>query len=119
MGLRNVWISTPSDGLIRADQVVGIEAHRTPELTGKISRWLLDVTLAVPAGSGNAESWDVAELHRTLAQSDTQPRDAPQELARTLDRLAERDEGGIVRVRTRNGSVRFEFTPFESEGDRD
>ncbi|NIJ12063.1 hypothetical protein FHU38_002407 [Saccharomonospora amisosensis] len=119
MGLKNVWISTLSDGLIRADQVVGIESHRTPELTGKVSRWLLDVTLAVPAGSGNTDGWDVAELHRTLAQSDTEPRGVPGELARTLDRLGEEDEGGVLSVVARDGALRLEFTPFEQERDRD
>ncbi|EHR51185.1 hypothetical protein SacmaDRAFT_2948 [Saccharomonospora marina XMU15] len=119
MGLKNVWISTLSDGLIRGDQVVGIESHRTPELTGKVSRWLLDVTLAVPAGSGNADGWDVAELHRTLAQSDTEPRSAPSELARTLHRLGEDDEAGVLRAVTRDGSLRLEFTPFDNDRDRD
>ena len=30
MGLTNVWVQTQSDGLVRADQVVGSDAHQTP-----------------------------------------------------------------------------------------
>ena len=52
MGLENIWVATLTGGLIRADCIVGVESHQTPELTGKPARWLLDITLAVPAGSG-------------------------------------------------------------------
>ena len=34
MSLVNVWIRTQSDGLVRADQIVGIDAHQTPALSG-------------------------------------------------------------------------------------
>jgi hypothetical protein len=34
-------VQTLGDGLVRADQVTGIDAHQTPALTGKPSRWLL------------------------------------------------------------------------------
>ncbi|WP_199430894.1 hypothetical protein [Qaidamihabitans albus] len=114
MGLRNVWIRTLGDGLVRADQVTGIDSHRTPALTGKPSRWLLDVTLTVPAGSGNADGWDVAELHRTLAQTDWQPTRAPEELAGLLHRLRRAKVAGVVRVVPRDGHIQFDFTPFDA-----
>jgi hypothetical protein len=115
MGLEYIWIATLGDGLVRADQVVGIESHRTPELTGKPSRWLLDVTLVVPAGSGTVEGWEVAQLHRTLAQTDSEPTTACEELARMLDRLRRGRGAGILRAVPRHGTLRFEFTPFEVE----
>jgi hypothetical protein len=65
VGLSNVWMQTAADGLVRADQVIGIEAHQTPALTGKPSRWLLDVVLPVAIGSGTREGWGVTVLHRT------------------------------------------------------
>ena len=46
MSLTNVWVQTQGDGLVRADQIVGIEAHQTPALAGKPARWLFDVVLA-------------------------------------------------------------------------
>ncbi|WP_300011754.1 hypothetical protein [Pseudonocardia sp.] len=33
MSLTNVWVQTQADGLVRADQVVGIDAHQTPALS--------------------------------------------------------------------------------------
>jgi len=30
MSLVNVWVHTQRDGLVRADQIVGIDAHQTP-----------------------------------------------------------------------------------------
>jgi hypothetical protein len=29
VSLTNVWVQTQGDGLVRADQIVGIEAHQT------------------------------------------------------------------------------------------
>lgn len=116
MGLKHVWIKTLSDGLIRADQIVGLSAHRTPELVGKASRWLLDATLAVPAGSGNPEGWDIADLHRTLVQTDWSPRNAPEHLARALHKLEKEDLAGIVRPVPVDGEIQFEFTPFDDHG---
>lgn len=115
MELDTIWLSTLGDGLIRADQVVGIESHRTPELAGKPSRWLLDVTLAVSAGSGTSGEWDIGQLHRTLAQSDSELRTAPEELARVLHDLRRKGHAGIVRARCRNGDLRFEFDEFGVE----
>ena len=77
MGLSRVWLQTLGDGLVRADQITGIDAHQTPALTGKPARWLLDVVLAVPIGSGTRDGWTVTALHRTLIQtgkrSETRP----------------------------------------------
>ena len=42
VSLANVWVQTWADGLVRADQIVGIEAHPTPAVAGKPSRWLVD-----------------------------------------------------------------------------
>jgi hypothetical protein len=53
VSLTNVWLQTRGDGLVRADQVAGIEAHQTPELTGKPSYWLLDIVLPAPVGNGS------------------------------------------------------------------
>ena len=73
MGLSRVWVQTLSDGLVRADQITGIDAHQTPALTGKPARWLLDVVLAVPIGSGHREGWTVTALHRTVIQTGHDP----------------------------------------------
>jgi hypothetical protein len=55
VSLTSVWMQTAPDGLVRTDQVIGIEAHQTPALTGKPARWLLDVVLPVPIGSGTRQ----------------------------------------------------------------
>jgi hypothetical protein len=77
----------PRDGLVRADQVTGIDAHQTPALTGKPSRWLLDVVLPVSIGSGHREGWGVTVLHRTLIQTSADPGNAAAALARLLAQL--------------------------------
>jgi hypothetical protein len=87
MSLSNVWLQTQGDGLVRADQVVGIDAHQTPALTGKPGRWLLDIVLATPVGSGQRGDWGIDALHRTLVQASQPPEDAPAELARLLSQL--------------------------------
>ena len=46
MSLQRVWIATTSDGLIRADQVIGIGSHETPRIPGKTPHWLLVVNIA-------------------------------------------------------------------------
>lgn len=117
MGLESIWVTTLNDGLIRADHIVGIESHQTPELPGKRPRWLLDVTLAVSVGSGMKEGWEVIQLHRTLAQTDTYPERAAEELARTFDRLRRQNASGVVRVVTRHSFLRFEFSSFDSPGE--
>lgn len=118
MGLKHVWIRTLADGLLRADQVIGISCHPTPELVGKPSRWLLNATLAIPAGSGTVEGWDVADLHRTLAQTDSEPRHAADLLAKSLATLAEAKARGILHPVPDRGEIRFEFTPFGDDDAR-
>lgn len=126
MSLTNVWVQTLADGLVRADQIVGIEAHRTPALTGKPSRWLLDVIASVPTGSGTREGWIVTVLHRTLTQTAENPGPAPAELARLLAQLDANNAAGVVTAersrpdetdpadRTSHAGcpVRFRFAPF-------
>lgn len=114
MALQSVWIRTLSDGLVRADQVIGISAHRTPSLSGKPGRWLLTAALNAPAGSGDANGWDMANLHRTLLQSDLEPQRAPEALARLLAQLSASGVAGIVTPRVLTaGDVRFDFEPFD------
>jgi hypothetical protein len=129
MSLANVWIDTMSDGLIRADLVAGIHTHRTPALVGKPPRWLVDITLPVTTGSGTSESWSTGSTHRTLAQTDRQPSNAPRQLARLLAQLDTTDSAGIISTTTGSGepdtadgahhttgneTVRFRFTPFDA-----
>jgi hypothetical protein len=120
MGLTKVWIATLSDGLLRADQVVGLTAHATPALTGKPPRWLLDATVRAPAGSGSADGWDVGILHRTLIQTPAEPVGAPEALARLLARLDGEDAAGLITLRAETAAgpastVRAAFRPFEDD----
>jgi hypothetical protein len=117
MGLDKVWISTLSDGLLRADQVVGLTAHATPSLPGKAPRWLLDVTVAVAAGSGAGGSgWDIGILHRTLVQTSDEPVGAPEALARLLAQLDRPDTAGIITPSANASSgIRFSFTAFADD----
>jgi hypothetical protein len=96
VGLKNVWVQTLGDGLVRADQVTGIDAHQTPSLTGKPSRWLFDVVLPVSIGSGHREDWSVTVLHRTLIQTSTEPGTAAAALARLLAQLDLISAAGII-----------------------
>jgi hypothetical protein len=129
VSLSNVWIQTAADGLVRADQIVGIEAHQTPALTGKPARWLLDVVLPVAIGSGSREAWGVSVLHRTLIQTGDDPGPATTALARLLAQLDHVSAIGVIttsrtdaRATTAadeqlveaSGVVRFRFTPFPS-----
>ena len=98
MSLTNVWVQTWADGLLRADQIVGIDAHPTPELAGKPSRWLVDAVLAAPVGSGTREQWGVTVLHRTLIQTGREPHDAPLALARLLAQLDLVSAAGVITV---------------------
>lgn len=121
MALHNVWIATASDGLVRGDQVIGIGSHETPRIPGKTQHWLLTLNLAVTAGSGDREGWDVGIVDRTLCQTSWQPRQAPAELAALLARLDEAGAAGIVTAQVprrssdgnhNDGQVHFGFTPF-------
>jgi hypothetical protein len=139
MSLTSVWLQTLGDGLVRADQVVGIDVHQTPALTGKASHWLLDVVLPTPIGSGARGEWDITILHRTLVQTSEEPGDAATVLARLLAQLDAINAAGIIitsrsRDATRAGraddlvadqstpeqmaaqstTVRFRFAPFPS-----
>ncbi|MFJ8915913.1 hypothetical protein [Amycolatopsis sp. NPDC102389] len=117
MGLNKIWIRTLSDGLLRADQVTGLTAHATPSIPGKSPRWLLDATIAVPAGSGATSGWDIGILHRTLIQTPVEPVEAPEVLARLLASLDEPGAAGIIEpTATRSaggaGAIRFDFRSF-------
>ena len=96
MGLANVWVQTQGDGLVRADQVVGIDAHQTPAMSGKPARWLLDVVLPSSIGSGTREGWGITMVHRTLIQSPEDPGDAPTALARLLAQLDLVSATGVI-----------------------
>src|SRR4029453_16353373 len=96
MSLANVWVQTQGDGLVRADQIVGIEAHQTPALTGKPANWLVDGVPPAPIGSGTREGWNVNVLHRTLIQTSDDPADAPTALARLLAQLDLISATGLV-----------------------
>jgi hypothetical protein len=129
VGLTNVWVQTLGDGVVRADQITGIDAHQTPALSGKPSRWLLDVVVSVPIGSGTREGWTVTALHRTLIQTAEDPGPAPLALARLLAQLDTISATGFIsttreepatpdagaegeHITDRAGGVRFRFTPF-------
>lgn len=131
MSLTNVWVQTQGDGLVRADQVTGIDAHQTPALTGKPSHWLLDVVLSVPIGSGTREGWDVTLLHRTLIQTAQDRGSASVALARLIAQLdlisaagiisTSREEPGAATGDSASGvdemvaapsPMRFRFVPF-------
>ncbi|WP_211176981.1 hypothetical protein [Pseudonocardia acidicola] len=120
MALHNVWIATASDGLVRADQIVGIGTHQTPRLAGKPAHWLFYVNVAVPAGSGTPGGWDVGILNRTIVQCSQQPTEAPVQLAQLLSHLDATGAAGLVEARYSgprgNGGdtaeVDLGFTPF-------
>ena len=131
MSLTNVCVQTQGDGLVRADQIVGIEAHQTPALAGKPARWLFDVVLASSIGSGTREGWGVTVLHRTLIQTGEDPGDARAALARLLSQLDLVSAAGTITTTTREpagptdtdridqqvvaaGRVRLRFVPFSS-----
>jgi hypothetical protein len=129
VSLSNLWLQMLDGSLVRADQVVEITLHQTPDIAGKPSRWLLDVALAVPVGGGDGGAWHTGPLHRTLAQTDHAPRSAPAALARLLAQLDAVDAAGIVRADTSRlraaphpehtlaaGEVHFGFTAFAGAG---
>jgi hypothetical protein len=87
---------------------------------------LLDVVLAASTSSGLSDSWILGPLHRTLIQTDHEPRDAPGQLVRLLAQLDATNAVGVVTVTpgepepdhdtspARRGfpSVRLRYTPF-------
>jgi len=134
VSLTNVWVRTLADGLVRADQVIGIEAHMTAGLRGTHSHCLLDVVLATSVGSGVREGWTVTALHRTLAQTEFTPKGASVALARLLAQLDGISAVGVVSVEkedrdatsgtpteglvTSSGGIRFRFVPFPAPAHR-
>lgn len=126
MSLTNVWLRTLGDGLVRGDQVVGIDVHQTPQLTGKRSHWLIDIVLPASVGNGMRGEWDITVLHRTLVQTSQPPGDAATALARLLAQLDAADAAGVVRVSAHpeedeqagewveagDSHVAFRFVPF-------
>jgi hypothetical protein len=138
MGLTNVWFQTLGDGLVRGDQVVGIDVHQTPALTGKPAHWLLDIVLPASTGNGTGGEWNITALHRTLVQTSQPPGDAATVLARLLAQLDAINAAGLIETtRHRRGApvtpgvagtdrmeadqlaahtatVRFRFVPFPS-----
>ena len=106
MGLTNVWVQTQSDGLVRADQIVGIDAHQTPALSGKPARWLLDVVLPASIGSGTGRDWSIGMVHRTLVQTAEDPGDAPAALARLLAQLDLVSTAGVITAAMREPVAR-------------
>jgi hypothetical protein len=129
LSLANVWLQLLDGSLVRADQVTEITLHQTPEIAGKPSRWLLDVAVAVPVGSGDQSGWRTGPLHRTLTQTSRCPREAPAALARLLAQLDAVDAAGIMRADVSRvnaaphpdrtvaaGEVHFGFTAFTGAG---
>jgi len=140
VSLTNVWLQTWGDGLVRADQVIGVDVHQTPALTGKPAHWLLDIVLPASTGNGTRGDWTVTALHRTLVQTSQQPGDAATVLARLLAQLDTINAAGVItttshhrgagvaaapervgiagvddeQVAPGSGSVRFRFLPFPS-----
>ena len=127
VSLTNVWVQTHSDGLVRADHIIGIEAHSTAGLRDTPSHWLLDVVLATSVGSGYREAWTVTALHRTLAQTSVAPDGSFIALARLLARLDMISAAGVIRTEKVNsqehdtdafstsaGGIRFRFVPFQN-----
>jgi hypothetical protein len=129
VSLSNLWLQMLDGSLVRADQVVEITLHQTPDIAGKPSRWLLDVAVAVPVGSGDGAGWHTGPLHRTLAQTGHAPQNAPAALARLLAQLDGIDAAGIVRADTSRlraaphpehtvaaGEIHFGFAAFAGAG---
>jgi hypothetical protein len=96
VSLTNVWLQTLGDGLVRGDQVVGIDVHQTPALTGKSPHWLLDIVLPASTGNGTRGDWRLTALHRTLVQTSQQPGEAATILARLLAQLDAINAAGVI-----------------------
>ena len=116
MGLTNVWVQTRSDGLVRADQIVGIDAHQTPALSGKPARWLLDVVLPASIGSSAGRDCGTARL---LAQLDLVSTAGVITAGHGGTRREERTDAPTPAAAgddlvAGSGRVRFRFVPFAS-----
>jgi hypothetical protein len=77
--LHQVWIRTLDDG------------------------WLLDVVTGAGQGAGTAGHRNLGASHRTLAQTDDEPRGATHRLVQLLWELDTDDAAGIVTVRRTAG----------------
>ncbi|HKS47238.1 MAG TPA: hypothetical protein VJT49_19425 [Amycolatopsis sp.] len=125
MGLAKVWVHTFTDGLIRADHIIGLSTHPTPALSGKAAHWLVDATLAVSVGSGTADGLNISVLHRTLIQTRAEPLGAIEAFAQLLARLHDGDPAGIITARIAEATavtpgtsrVEFSFKPFTDAAD--
>jgi hypothetical protein len=104
MGLERVWIETLDHGLVRADHVVEVLAHKTAPFAGKPARWLLDVVTATNQGAGSAQAWNLTPAHRTLVQTDQPPHGAPARLTALLAALHTTDAAGLVTTRVADAS---------------
>ncbi len=96
MGLERVWIETLDHGLVRADHVVEVLAHKTAPFAGKPAHWLLDVVTATNQGAGSAQAWTLTASHRTLIQTDRPPHGAAGQLAGLLAALHTADTAGMI-----------------------
>jgi hypothetical protein len=96
VGLEQVWIRTIDDGLVRADHVVEVLAHKTAPFAGKPAHWLVDVVTGTSQGAGSSQQWNLGASHRTLIQTDERPHGAAQRLAGLLAALHAADSAGIV-----------------------
>lgn len=129
MSLARAWVKTLADGLVRADQIIGIDAHRSPTSDGRTPHWLIDVVLPAQFGSGAGRDWTVDVLHRTLIQTRDDPGDAPVALARLLAQLDAISADGIITADAPDNKtapstqaprtpgeggvqIRFQFSPF-------
>jgi hypothetical protein len=99
VGLQRVWIETLDHGLVRADHVVEVLAHKTAPFAGKPAHWLLDVVTATNQGAGSAQAWTLTSSHRTLIQTDRAPHGAAGQLVALLAALHTADTAGIVTAR--------------------
>ncbi|HEY2195483.1 MAG TPA: hypothetical protein VGH76_24720 [Actinomycetospora sp.] len=118
MGLDRVWIETLDHGLVRADHVIEVLAHKTAPFAGKPAHWLLDVVTTTSQGAGSAQAWNLTASHRTLIQTDQTPHGAPARLTALLAALHTADTAGLITARTTaapgqgTATVDFEFRPF-------
>ncbi|GEL24823.1 hypothetical protein PSU4_37770 [Pseudonocardia sulfidoxydans NBRC 16205] len=116
MSLQHVWLQMCDGGLVRADRISEIVVRPAPAASGGRPRWLIDVVVPTPSGAGDRHGWHTGSLHRTLAQSQDEPPDAPVALARLLAQLDELDVAGVVSTRADDGpaSTRFVVTSFRT-----
>lgn len=118
MGLEQVWIETLDHGLVRADHVVEVLAHKTAPFAGKPAHWLLDVVTSTSQGAGSAQAWNLTASHRTLVQTDLPPHGAPARLTALLAALHSAGTAGLITTRTTGAPtegtapIDFEFRPF-------